>query len=141
MPLRLAYLGMTNVFALLRLLPVSNRDKDADILALRHQLSVLQRQLGPDRVRFTPGDRALLAALLHRLPRNVLNRQHLVVRPDTVLRWHRDMVARRHARRSRPGTPAGRAPRTRFVSWCCGWSARIPGGGIAGYTASRWCSG
>ena len=69
--LRLAYLGMTNMFALLRLLPMSNRDKDAEILALRHQLSVLQRQLGPDRVRFTPGDRASLAALLHRLPRDV----------------------------------------------------------------------
>ena len=110
MLLRLAYLGVTNVFALLRLLPMSNRDKDAEILALRHQLSVLQRQLGPDRMRFTPGDRALLAALLHRLPRDVLKRLHLVVRPDTVLRWHRDAVARRHAQRSRsrprrPGRP------------------------------------
>ena len=105
MLLRLAYLGMTNVFALLRLLPVSSRDKDVEILALRHQLSVLQRQLGPDRVRFTLADRALLAALLHRLPRDVLKRLHLVVRPDTVLRWQRDMVARRHARRSRPRRP------------------------------------
>ena len=103
--MRLAYLGVTNVFALLRLLPMSNRDKDAEILALRHQLSVLQRQLGPDRARFTAGDRALLAALLRRLPRNVLNRLHLVVRPDTVLRWHRDVVAHRHARRSRPRRP------------------------------------
>ena len=110
MLLRLAYLGVTNVFALLRLLPMSSRDKDAEILALRHQLSVLQRQLGPDRVRFTPGDRALLAALLHQIPRDVLKRLHLVVRPDTVLRWHRDVVARRHARRSRPRRP-GR-PRT-----------------------------
>ena len=110
MLLRLAYLGVTNVFALLRLLPMSSRDKDAEILALRHQLSVLQRQLSPDRVRFTPGDRALLAALLHRLPRDVLKRLHLVVRPDTVLRWHRDVVARRHAQRSRPRHP-GR-PRT-----------------------------
>ena len=110
MLLRLAYLGVTNVFALLRLLPMRNGDKDAEILVLRHQLSVLQRQLGPDRVRFTPGDRALLAALLHRLPRDVLKRLHLVVRPDTVLRWHRDVVARRHARRSRPRHP-GR-PRT-----------------------------
>jgi transposase len=40
----------------------------------------------------------------------VLQRLHLVVRPDTVLRWHRDVVARRHARRSRPRHP-GR-PRT-----------------------------
>ena len=74
MLLRLAYLGVVNVLALLRLLSASSRDKDAEILALRHQLSVLHRQLGPDRVRFTPGDRALLAALLHRLPRDVLNR-------------------------------------------------------------------
>jgi putative transposase len=47
---RLAYLGVTNVFALL---PASSRDKDAGVLALRHQLLILQRQLGPDRVRFT----------------------------------------------------------------------------------------
>lgn len=94
MLLRLAYLGVTNVFAMLRLLPMSNRDKDAEILALRHQLSVLQRQLSPDRVRFTPGDRALLTALLHPILRDVLNRLHLVVRPDTVLRWHRDVIAR-----------------------------------------------
>jgi putative transposase len=43
--LRLAYLGVTNVFALLRLLPVSDRDKEVEILALRHQIMVLERQL------------------------------------------------------------------------------------------------
>ena len=110
MLLRLAYLGVTNVFALLRLLPMSSQGKDAEILALRHQLLVLQRQLGPDRVRFASADRALLAALLHGLPRDVLRRLRLVVSPDTVLRWHRDMLARRHAQRSRPARP-GR-PRT-----------------------------
>jgi putative transposase len=89
--LRLAYLGVTNVFALLRLLPMSSRDKDTEILALRHQLSVLQRQLGPNRVRFTRVDRALLAALLHRLPRDLLKRLHLLVRPDTVLRSLMDL--------------------------------------------------
>jgi len=108
--LRLAYLGVTNVFALLRLLPMSSQDKDAEILALRHQLSVLQRQLGPDRVRFAPADRALLAAQLHRLPRDALKRLHLMVRPEPVLRWHRDQVARRHARRWQPGARAGRGP-------------------------------
>jgi putative transposase len=102
--LRLAYLGVTNVFALPRLLPMSNQEKGAEILALRHQLLVLQ-QRGPDRVRFTPADRALLAALLHWLPRDVLKRLRLVVSPDTVLRWHRDMFARRHAQRSRPARP------------------------------------
>jgi transposase len=102
MLLRLAYLGITNAFALLRLLPGSDRDKDAEILALRHQLAVLQRQLDGQRVRFGPADRAWLAALLHRLPRPALHRVQLLVRPDTILRWHRDLLARRHAAVSRP---------------------------------------
>lgn len=108
MLLRLAYLGVTNVFALLRLLPMSVRDKDAEILALRHQITVLERQLGTIRPRFLPSDRAFLAALPHRLPRDVLGRFRLLVRPETVLRWHRDLLARRHAARSRlrhPGRP------------------------------------
>jgi hypothetical protein len=67
--LRLAYLGLMNTFALLRMLPRSDRDKDVEILALRHQITLLHRQLGDTRVRFTPADRAFLAALLHRLPR------------------------------------------------------------------------
>ena len=131
---------MTNVFALLRLLPVSSRDKDAEILALRHRLSVVQRQLGPYRVRFTPGDRALLATLLHRLPRDVLNGLHLVVRPDTVLRWHRDVTARRHARRSRPRHP-GRPRTVRSIRVLVVRLVRENPGGIAGCTASCWCPG
>jgi len=50
MLLRPAYLGITNTFALLRLLPGSDRDKDAEILALRHQLAVLHRQLTDPRL-------------------------------------------------------------------------------------------
>ncbi|MFI8305156.1 integrase core domain-containing protein [Streptomyces sp. NPDC085927] len=110
MLLRLAYLGVTNAFAMLRLLPMSDRDKVVEILTLRHQITVLERQLGGGRVRFTPTDRAFLAALLHRLPRDVLRRLRLLVRPDTVLRRHRDLVTRRHADQSRPKRP-GR-PRT-----------------------------
>jgi putative transposase len=108
--LRLACLTVTNAFAVLRLLPMSDRDKDTEILALRHQITVLERQLGGERVRFFPSDRVFMAALLHRLPLEALRRIRLVVRPDTVLRWHRDLVARRHAARSRPKHP-GR-PRT-----------------------------
>ncbi|MES4909585.1 integrase, partial [Streptomyces sp. NPDC000395] len=110
MLLRLAYLDVSNAFAMLRLLPMTDRDKDAEILALRHQITVLERQLNKQKVRFTPSDRAFLAALLHRLPRHVLRRSRLLVRPDTVLRWHRDLVARRHATSCRPKRP-GR-PRT-----------------------------
>jgi hypothetical protein len=52
--LRLAYLGVTNALAMLRLLPMSDRARDAEILALRHQIMVLQRQLHGEKVRFTP---------------------------------------------------------------------------------------
>jgi len=90
--LRLTYLSVTNVFALLRLLPVGDRDKDIEILVLRHQITVLQRQLGTTRPRLLPSDRAFLAALLHRLPRDVLGRFRLLIRPDTLLRWHRDLL-------------------------------------------------
>jgi hypothetical protein len=108
--LRLAHLGLTNTFALLRLFPMADRHKDIEILAIRHQIGVLQRQLGSARVRFTPADRALLAALLHRLPRQTLQRLRLLVRRTPVLRWHRELPARRHAVASRP-KPPGR-PRT-----------------------------
>jgi transposase InsO family protein len=106
---RLAYLGVTNALALLRLLPMSDRDKDTEILALRHQILVLERHLHGDRPRFAPADRAWLAALLQPLPRTVLNHLRLLVRPETVLRWHRDLIARRHARSSGPKRP-GRPP-------------------------------
>src|SRR5437667_12583904 len=98
------------MFALLRLLPMSDQAKEVEILALRHQIIVLERQLGKARPRFSLADRAFLAALLHRLPRDVLGRFRLLVRPETVLRWHRDLLVRRHAARSRPRRP-GR-PRT-----------------------------
>jgi hypothetical protein len=46
--LRLAYLGITNAFALLRLLQSSDRDKDVEILALRHQFALLHTNTPPD---------------------------------------------------------------------------------------------
>jgi hypothetical protein len=43
---RLAYLTVTNTFAVVRLLPNGDRDKDTEIVVLRHQIAVLERQLG-----------------------------------------------------------------------------------------------
>ncbi|MEV4251233.1 hypothetical protein AB0J63_48585 [Streptosporangium canum] len=96
---RLAYLTVTNAFAVLRLLPMGDRGEDTEILALRHQTTVFERQLGADtKVRFAPANRAFLAALLTSLPREVLRRLRLLVCPDTILRWHRDLLKQRHAR-------------------------------------------
>lgn len=96
MLLRLAYLGVTNTFALLRLIPRSDQDKDAEILALRHQITVLQRQPCAQKVRFEPADRALLAALLSLLPRPTLQRLRLLVRPDTCRLSCPDDIIGRH---------------------------------------------
>ncbi len=59
MLLRLAYLALTNTFTLMRLLPMTDQEKDIEILTLRHQLIVLQRQLG--KPAFTQTDRMVLA--------------------------------------------------------------------------------
>jgi putative transposase len=56
----------------------------------------------------------LLAALLYRLPREAVRRLRLLVRPDTILRWHRDLIARRHVARSTPKRP-GRPPTVRSI--------------------------
>ncbi|MEU1628491.1 integrase [Streptomyces sp. NPDC020096] len=136
MLLRLAYLAATNAFALLRLLPMSGREKDIEILALRHQLLVLQRQVG--KPRFTDTDRAVLAGLLHHLPMDKLRHLLLVVRPDTILRWHRDLLKRRHAatcvpkRRGRPPTVRSiRALVLRLASENASWGYRRIHGELA----------
>jgi hypothetical protein len=71
----------------------------AEVLALGHQLRVLQRQV--QRPRWRPDDRLLLSALSRLLPRNAW--QSLLPSPETLLRWHRELVRRKWAAfRSRP---------------------------------------
>jgi putative transposase len=110
--LRLSYLAVTSVFTVIRLLPMSDTAKDVEILALRHQLAILQRQI--DTPRLTGTDRMFLAALLHRLPRVQLRKLQLIVSPDTILRWHRDLIRRRHTNLSR-SKRRGRPPTRRSI--------------------------
>jgi hypothetical protein len=72
-------------------LPRSDRAKDLEILALRHQLQVLRRQVG--RPQFRPFDRAVLAALSRALPRERWSA--FLVTPQTLLRWHRELVRKK----------------------------------------------
>jgi len=79
-------------------------------LILRHQLVVLQRRQ-PGRPGLNWADRALLAILLGVLPKARRQGLRLLVTPDTILRWHRDIVRRRSAARSmrgKTGRPATR---------------------------------
>ncbi len=82
----------------------SEREKEIEILMLRHQLQLLERQVARPQLR--PVDRALLAAFSRALPRRAW--ASFVVTPSTLLRWHRELVARRwtypHRRPGRPGT-------------------------------------
>ena len=74
----------------------------AEGLALRHQLRVMECKIGKPAWR--PGDRILLAGLRRLLPRSVL--PSLLPRPETLLRWHRDLVRRKWAAfRQRPPSP------------------------------------
>ena len=90
--------------ALSRLAVRSGRSKDLEIIVLRHQLQVLRRQV--DRPAVNGDDRTLMGALAAALPRQL--RDGWIVTPETLLRWHRERVARYWAHpphRRRPGRP------------------------------------
>ena len=93
MSIRLAYLAVLRVFGWLALLARSDRAKDAEILILRHQVAVLQRQVKAPRLSWA--DRAVLAALARLLPGSQASRLRLIISPRTLLRWHADLI-RRH---------------------------------------------
>src|SRR3954447_13553373 len=90
-----------------------DREKDLQILVLRHQLRLAQRQR-PRPSRLTRGEKltlAVLAAALARLtagPRSRLDQYLLLFTPDTILKWHRELVRRKwtYRRKHRGGRPA-----------------------------------
>jgi hypothetical protein len=101
----------------------------------RHQLTVLQRQQArrPD---LNWADRALLATLLSVIPKARRRGLRLLVTPDTIVRWHRDIVRRRQAARSMHGK-TGRPPAGTSGPWSSGWPGRTPDGATAG-SAGNW---
>lgn len=80
--LRFAYLAVLRVFGWLALLARSDRAKDAEILILRHQVAVLQRQVKTPPLSWA--DRAVLSALARLLPRGQLRHLRLVISPRTL---------------------------------------------------------
>ena len=79
-----------------------DRSKDVEILVLRHQLAVLQRQIS--RPRFESDDRAILTAMSRIIGRDRWS--IFVVKPDTLLGWHRRLVANHWTYPHRPGRPS-----------------------------------
>ena len=97
------YLLARRVLALVTLRFRSRRSKDLEIVILRHELAILRRQVA--RPELADADRVFLAAASRLLPRRCWS--VFFVTPETLLRWHRRLVARRwtYARRG-----AGRPP-------------------------------
>ena len=106
MAFSLLYLGMCRLLGLVTSCWRSDSDKDIEIMVLRHQVRVLERQVH-GRVRYRPADRAILAGLSRLLPRE--RWRCFLVTPDTLLRWHREL-ARRKWRRWRAQRGPGRPP-------------------------------
>jgi putative transposase len=103
---RLLYLIFMRLCSWLALLPRSDNVKNTEILVLRHQIAVLQRQVRSPRLSWA--DRAVLAVLTRQLPTARRRQLALIVTPRTILRWHADLVKRRW---TYPRRSAGR-PRT-----------------------------
>src|SRR6266516_1957001 len=99
----LGYVLACQLFELVVLLGRGERSKELEILVLRRELSILRRQV--TRPQFAPRDRLLLAALSRVLPRR--SWRAFLVRPETLLRWHRRLVAKHW---TYPHRPPGRRP-------------------------------
>ena len=121
MSLRFGYLAVLRVFGWLALLARSDRAKDAEILILRHQVVVLQRQAGTPKL--SRADRAILSALAQLLPCGHLRQLRLIIFPRTCCAgtpiWSGD------AGRTRAATPGGRARRRPCVRWYWRWRGTI----------------
>src|SRR5665213_736739 len=104
----IVYAVVGRLLSLIVLRGRGDASKDVELVLLRHEISVLRRQL--PRPRLEPADRLIMAAFARRLPRSLWKFQ--IVSPSTLLRWHRELLARKwtypHTSRSlgRPPTRA-----------------------------------
>ena len=98
---RLLYLLMARLFAWVALLARSGASKDVEILVLRHEITVLRRQV--PRPKPDWADRAVIAALARLLPRRL--RLHRIVTPGTQPTWHRRLIKNKWTYPNATGRP------------------------------------
>ena len=114
MIISVVYLLIRCLLGCLTVLTRQQVSKDAELLVLRHENTVLRRQIG--RVRYEPGDRLWLSALSRLVPRRRRGEVFMVT-PATLLAWHRRLVARKwdYTGRRRPGRPSTAAAIRKLV--------------------------
>jgi putative transposase len=95
------YLALRCLLRLVLLRPRSRECKELEIVVLRHELTVLRREV--QRPQLNSADRAFLAAASRLLPRSQW--KSFMVSPTTLLRWHRRLCARRWTYDGRCGRP------------------------------------
>lgn len=97
-PMRMLVLAVAGLF---------NQQLRDELELLQEQLRVLNETRSTRRWRLTDDQRRRLAAKGHRLGRSVLRELETIVTPDTILRWHRTLIARKYdgSDRRRPGRP------------------------------------
>jgi putative transposase len=106
MALSFLYLAFVRILQLLQLLRRDSNELAIEVVMLRHEVAVLRRQVARPALR--PRDRALLVGLSRLLDRR--SQARFFVQPETLLRWHRDLVRRRWTyphRSGRPSVPVG----------------------------------
>jgi putative transposase len=105
--LSFVYLAFVRVLQLVRLSRSDPEDLAIEVVVLRHEVAVLRRQVTRPDLRWA--DRAVLAGLSQLL--SATHRKRFFVQPETLLRWHRDLVRRKwtyaHRRPGRPALPKG----------------------------------
>ena len=111
------------------------RQQAATIDYLKAENRVLRARLGGRRIVFTDADRRQLAEKARALGRKALHELGTIVTPDTLLRWHRELVARKWTLRD--AVPVGRASAENWLRWSCVWPRRIGVGATRG-SRGRW---
>jgi putative transposase len=135
MCLRFMFLLTTRLAACLRLARREETWRTAEVLILRRQLAVSQRQQ-PRRPKLTRADRALLATLLSVVPKARRHGLRLLVTQDTIVRWQRGIVRRRRAARPMGGKTGRPATRRNVRALVLRLARENPGWGYAGSTVS-----